>query len=449
ACEGDTTPIDEICDGVDRDCDGTVDEGSGGPCYTGPAGTEGVGACSAGVQACVGGELGACEDQILPTGELCNGLDDDCDGSIDEGIAPQGCYTGPAGTEGVGQCLAGIQACLGGSFEGNPCEGEVTPEAEVCDGADRDCDGFVDIGGDPAAPGPARAVCGELVANHCRLWLAWTDAQNQLDPGADMGRSFTEWADCPDDGEDQVGQARCTQSGYDGIFHTLELPRFGQVVRDDRLGIRWQCQGAGVAPPEYLAQLVEIESRCRVTLGERYDTVGEPVAPAWAPCDADQMALYGVDGRSRCTSTLRNIVQGPRWRALSFGRIFGEGTDLGIALRCDADSAEAPYQSSIEQQAELWLGWAARFDPGQPVVPSPEDGISPHPWNVCDGDAAFEDEQVRCGPSDCRGWFRKVPIGVDLRDANSYDPGLLGVALRARAIDELTAPDSACRAEAQ
>jgi hypothetical protein len=54
-------------------------------CYTGPAGTAGVGTCSAGVQACVGNDFGPCTAESLPGAEVCNGLDDDCDGSVDEG----------------------------------------------------------------------------------------------------------------------------------------------------------------------------------------------------------------------------------------------------------------------------------------------------------------------------------------------------------------------------
>lgn len=100
-------------------------------------------------------EDGDCDDTdsaIYPGAEeLCNGLDDDCDGVVDEEPTDpllslsQSCYSGPAGTEGVGSCQAGVQSCSGGTF-GN-CEGEVIPTAEVCDGIDNNCDGEVDDGG--------------------------------------------------------------------------------------------------------------------------------------------------------------------------------------------------------------------------------------------------------------------------------------------------------------
>jgi hypothetical protein len=53
-------------------------------CYTGPPGTSGVGVCRAGVQACANGVFGECVGQVLPSPEVPNGIDDDCDGTTDE-----------------------------------------------------------------------------------------------------------------------------------------------------------------------------------------------------------------------------------------------------------------------------------------------------------------------------------------------------------------------------
>jgi subtilisin-like proprotein convertase family protein len=56
------------------------------PCYSGPNGTEDVGECKAGERTCSGGALGACEGEVLPVvPEQCDGLDDDCNGVTDNG----------------------------------------------------------------------------------------------------------------------------------------------------------------------------------------------------------------------------------------------------------------------------------------------------------------------------------------------------------------------------
>jgi hypothetical protein len=85
----------------------------------------------------------ACEGQVVPSTETCDALDNDCNGAVDD-MPPRACYSGPAGTEGVGVCGAGRQQCSAGSWLG--CEGEVLPSVEICDGYDNDCDGAVDDG---------------------------------------------------------------------------------------------------------------------------------------------------------------------------------------------------------------------------------------------------------------------------------------------------------------
>jgi hypothetical protein len=59
-------------------------------------------------------------------------------------VPVQSCYTGPPGTMGVGACHAGQQVCADGGF--GPCMGEVLPSPEICDGVDNNCNGVADEG---------------------------------------------------------------------------------------------------------------------------------------------------------------------------------------------------------------------------------------------------------------------------------------------------------------
>jgi hypothetical protein len=115
------------------------------PCYGGPAGTSGVGACRSGMEVCTAGAWsGMCAGEVRPTTETCDNVDNNCNGAVDEGVA-RACYTGPAGTAGVGICRNGTQTCSAGAW-GATCSGQVTPRAETCNALDDDCDGVVDDG---------------------------------------------------------------------------------------------------------------------------------------------------------------------------------------------------------------------------------------------------------------------------------------------------------------
>jgi hypothetical protein len=91
---------------------------------------------------------------VAPDGGMAsgNGLDDDCDGFVDEGCAcspgeARVCFNGPIDRRGVGACRDGIARCTElAAWVGNECRETTVPAAEVCNGLDDDCDGATDNG---------------------------------------------------------------------------------------------------------------------------------------------------------------------------------------------------------------------------------------------------------------------------------------------------------------
>ncbi len=147
----------EICDTVDNNCDGTVDEGVQ-TVYFIDGDADGHGSAETTLEACAVPDGYAtsdddCDDDnatvYAGAEEICDRLDNDCDGEVDEGV--QSWYYFDADQDGHGDIAVAEQACEppDGYVESRDDCDDQDPTSyggalEVCDGVDNDCDRQVD-----------------------------------------------------------------------------------------------------------------------------------------------------------------------------------------------------------------------------------------------------------------------------------------------------------------
>lgn len=217
------------CNGQDDDCDGKPDNLASDPnspqthsCFEGSSGCTNketnpsfscVQPCKPGIKLCQQGKWGECKGSTEPSKETCNGIDDDCDGKVDNNIASEKCYTEKVGCQKLqdgsyqctGPCKAGLSIC----DKGKPlCRDQVVPKEESndasnCDdGQDNDCDGKVDLfdpgcackEGDSRSCYTAKAGCTQQsdgsfqCIGACKAGVQrcsagkWGDCENQIVP---------------------------------------------------------------------------------------------------------------------------------------------------------------------------------------------------------------------------------------------------------------------------
>ncbi|MRG94857.1 MopE-related protein [Polyangium spumosum] len=247
-CVGDVAPgsVPETCNTIDDDCDGQADEGYG----TGVDCSDGIGVCQVyGKIVCDGPESTKCSAMANgPGSELCDGMDNDCDGEVDEDLG-----LGDACTSGLGECQAsGVNVC--GAQGAVVCSGTAgTPVFEVCfDGLDNDCEGTVDNGcGDADGdgifdgveeregtdPNDADSDDDGVLDNDEPLWDEDSDGDgliNALDPDSDDDGVFdgTELGKNCDDPATEAELGHCKPDGDSG--QTVTDPLNADTDGDDK-----------------------------------------------------------------------------------------------------------------------------------------------------------------------------------------------------------------------
>jgi hypothetical protein len=147
----------EICDGLDNNCNGLVDEGFPS---LGESCSAGIGSCQRfGVLMCEqGGSTPQCS--VIPgtaVTETCNSIDDDCNGQVDETFPT----LGGSCAEGIGACQRiGVVRCS--AIDDTQTECSViggSGEQEICDGLDNDCDDQTDEDLSPVSCSMQAGVC--------------------------------------------------------------------------------------------------------------------------------------------------------------------------------------------------------------------------------------------------------------------------------------------------
>ncbi|MBK7579153.1 MAG: hypothetical protein IPI67_03015 [Myxococcales bacterium] len=333
------TPQTEICDGLDNNCNGTVDEGISPVACTIPGKPGLVYNDTFPQSQCVKGLLpcnGTCTGFIGPTAEVCDGIDNDCNGSVDDAIPGLG---QPCGIQG-GICTKGATACVGGALV---CQGGNPPQPEKCNGVDDDCDGSVDDA--PLSDQPTTPGCWNLPATGCNPVCSHANAQ---------------W--CPPPG------GTCSGKG------TLSDPcQAGSLVCNGTQG--WKCQG-GKTPSGEVCD--GVDNDCNGSTDDNLTGVGQDCGLTTPPCAPGKTAC--VNGAIECQGGVKPTAEVCNGKDDNCNGIVDDGLGLGGPCSPTYDTNLYPG----DRTKGVCTPGVSACDSGGTGKTICQGGVGPSP-EICDG----------------------------------------------------------------
>jgi hypothetical protein len=378
------TAGDEICNGLDDDCDGAVDEAFVGelglPCSVG------TGRCSTmGTVICGEGGLPTCSaTQGEAVDETCNDADDDCDGFTDEAFPDLGAPC----TVGQGSCSAAGVAVCSEDGAGTTCDAVPrNPTAEACNGLDDDCDERVD----------EERSCGEYVRDQCHVWLGWAQF------GAGPAAPSVNWGACPDEGASIRANLRCTGSTPDEQLRFLTLADNYELSADDQLAFAFTCD-------DEMSPLVAqwLETRCAFFIGHAAGEDAPDAVDEWGDCPA---SLAGPDPLA-CTSSGRDGL----FHTLGFRDVVDEDDHFALAFIC-TDPAQEDRAANVTDAVQVRFAWA-HSDSGEA--------------DLVEAGCPSEGPEHACAESGGDGLFHRMSISAAIRARPGEEADRFALSLGAR-----------------
>lgn len=290
------------------------------------------------------GDCNELDENVHPGAtELCNGIDDDCDGVVDEAVTLVA-YADNDG-DGSGNPNSTTDTCEirpGFVANGNDCndaDADIFPGAsEICNGVDDNCDGRTDEGvantwyadadgdgfGDPSAPTPACELTAGLVS----------DSTDCDDTTADINPAADELCNNKDDDCDGRVDEGVTQTFYVDVdgdgFGTEELVQEGCVVPTGYSPTSDDCDDGSDEIHPYAVEVCDaLDQDCDGVADDGIDADGDGVADCF-----DVETCDGLDNDGDGTVDESDAVDAVTWYLDYDGDGYGSGRITAIA--CDA-----------------------------------------------------------------------------------------------------------------